>query len=220
MKCETCGGPTRKRAVAPERPYYYAIGGLPQFPLTSGVTVYECPKCRAEAVTLEAPGETNRRIARTLLWKPAPLTGDELRFLRKHAGYSAQDFAELISVDPAYLSRFENGKHAQLGRGTERLARLILAVKEDGRIPNEAVILPTGTDGADSEKLEEWHRFVAALARPSPEWNRQVLSGLWEQKKHHDAMQASARTAREETRPFTVALRGGRKPLARPKRGT
>lgn len=191
MKCEACGVDMKARAVTKERPYLYAMGGLPQFPLTSRVTVYECPKCRAESVTIQGPGELHRQIARALLRKPTALTGDELRFLRKHVGFSAQRFAAMLSVDPAYLSRIENGKHDQLETGRERLARILIGTAEDGAVPEEALPLPVA--GADEDE-EEYLRLVATVGKPSKEWNRQILPELWHAKK----VRAEAQKGRRE----------------------
>ncbi len=61
------------------------------------------------------------------------LTGDELRFLRKHAGFPAARFAALLGVSAAHLSRFENG-HAgnNLGAPADRLARALVAAASAG----------------------------------------------------------------------------------------
>jgi transcriptional regulator with XRE-family HTH domain len=60
------------------------------------------------------------------------LSGAELRFLRKNAGFSAQKFDALLVVDPAHLSRVENGKQKRLGASTDRLARLIVVAAARG----------------------------------------------------------------------------------------
>ena len=212
MKCDTCKAEMTERPATAERPYFYVIGGLPKFALTSNVTVYECPRCHDEGVTIQAPGQLHRRIARVLLVKPTPLTGDELRFLRKHAGFSAQRFADMLSVDPSHLSRVENG-HSRLGAGTERLARMIIATAEDGLISGEAIMAPTGTEDSDGAEVQEWLRFAASVGTSSPEWNRKMVPMLWETKKRSAALRAPGAM---EPRPFMADIRGGRKLLKRP----
>jgi transcriptional regulator with XRE-family HTH domain len=54
------------------------------------------------------------------------------RFLRKNAGIAAKQFAALIGVDPAHLSRVENGKIESVSPGTDKLARAVAAVASDG----------------------------------------------------------------------------------------
>ena len=193
MTCETCGAVMKERSVTKERPYYYAIGGLPQFPLTTDVRVSECTKCRAESVEIQAPGRLHRKIARALLAKPVPLTSNELRFLRKNAGFSAQRFAEMIGVDPAHLSRIENGKRESLGITTERLARAIVAMAEDGEVPPDGVLLPTGTAGTDDAAMREWKDFGVHFSKKSLEGNRKALPVLWSGKKQRDALGKSPR---------------------------
>jgi len=73
----------------------------------------------------------HRVIAKTLVRKAGPLTGNELRFLRKNAGFQAQKFAALVGVDPAHLSRVENGKAKKLGVPADRLARVVVTAASD-----------------------------------------------------------------------------------------
>jgi DNA-binding transcriptional regulator YiaG len=63
-------------------------------------------------------------IARALVSKHRPLTGSEVRFLRKYLGKSAKEFAAGIGIDPATLSRWENGL-ANIGGSGERLVRVL-----------------------------------------------------------------------------------------------
>ena len=65
-------------------------------------------------------------IALTLVRKPSGLTGTELRFLRKHLGYSGIDLAERLDVTPEHLSRWENDA-APMSAMAERLIRLMVA---------------------------------------------------------------------------------------------
>jgi len=58
-----------------------------------------------------------------VLCKESPLTGDELRFLRKRLGKSSKDFAALIGVTSEQYSRIENG--AVLTPSNDKLIRLI-----------------------------------------------------------------------------------------------
>ncbi|MFB3073668.1 MAG: helix-turn-helix domain-containing protein [Candidatus Methylomirabilales bacterium] len=134
MQCE-CGRSMRKRQVTKAAPYAYTESGLDNVVL-SGITVYVCPYCQAEVPVIPRIGQLHRVIADTLLHKPELLTGQELRFLRKHAGLPAQKFADLLEVRPEHLSRIENGHTKALGKPTDRLARaLVLAAssREDVR---------------------------------------------------------------------------------------
>jgi DNA-binding transcriptional regulator YiaG len=63
-------------------------------------------------------------IARALVSKHLPLTGHEVRFLRKYLGKSAKEFAAGIGIDPSTLSRWENSQ-TNIGGSGERLVRLL-----------------------------------------------------------------------------------------------
>ena len=58
--------------------------------------------------------------------KEARLTGAEIRFLRKHLGWSGEDFAGVLSVRPETVSRWENEKEpmGRLPNGCLRLFAL------------------------------------------------------------------------------------------------
>lgn len=67
----------------------------------------------------------------------ARLTGAEIRFLRKHLGWSAEAFAGVIGVRPETVSRWENEKEP-MGATSERLLRLMaLRLKPVESYPNE-----------------------------------------------------------------------------------
>ncbi len=125
MHCDICETPMRERSATAEAPYYYTLAGLPHVALV-GITVYHCSSCNLDVPVIPRPGELHRVIAEAFVRKTDPLRGAELRFLRKNAGFSAQKFAALLVVDPAHLSRVENGKQKALGPSTDRLARLIV----------------------------------------------------------------------------------------------
>jgi putative transcriptional regulator len=70
--------------------------------------------------------QLHRAIAHAVIQKKSALTGDELRYLRKHLGYSGRDFAEVVGSRPETVTRWERGDldvPAQL----DRLVRLMVA---------------------------------------------------------------------------------------------
>jgi len=129
--CLECGGPVETRIASKERPYSFAdLSGLPKVYLI-GIKVSRCAGCDVESPTIPRLGELNRVIARDLVQKPAPLTGPELRFLRKRAGLASKDFAELLLITPSTLSRAENEK-SPLGPQSDLLARAIAVAEMEG----------------------------------------------------------------------------------------
>jgi len=126
MTCGQCGIEMVPRRATLAQPYPYRMSGLSNLYLV-GIEVSQCPNCEAESPLIPRIAELHRQVAKILLLKPAPLTGEELRFLRKNAGLSASRFATLLRIDAAYLSRFENGHHRSLGGGADKLARALVA---------------------------------------------------------------------------------------------
>ena len=70
--------------------------------------------------------ELHSLIFATLIDLPRPLKGAEVCFVRKYIKIPSQLFAQVLGIDQAHLSRFENGKTKSLGKSTERLARLLV----------------------------------------------------------------------------------------------
>jgi transcriptional regulator with XRE-family HTH domain len=68
-----------------------------------------------------------KAIATALVGKATPLTGGEVRFLRKRMGFSSSTFAEIIGTNPQHYSRLENSV-VPLQIQTEKLIRLLYTV--------------------------------------------------------------------------------------------
>jgi putative transcriptional regulator len=132
MVCDKCDVTLEWRGATKESPYLYELGG--QW-LLSGIRVYRCPKCRLESPMIPRITQLHALMAESIAAKPTDLAGDEIRFLRKHAGFSAKRFASLIGIDPSYLSRVENGKpgHKGFGAAADRLARLLVSETESAK---------------------------------------------------------------------------------------
>jgi DNA-binding transcriptional regulator YiaG len=122
-----------------QNPYRYDLSGLSNVYL-AGIVVRICPRCNAEVPVIPRIAELHREIARALVRKPAPLDGEEIRFLRKQAGFPAQKFATLLGVTPEHLSRVENGHITSLGTSTDRLARAIATLASDETTAKEMLL--------------------------------------------------------------------------------
>jgi putative zinc finger/helix-turn-helix YgiT family protein len=121
-KCGACHG--ARMRVANEN-YQYRESGLANVVL-QGVEVRRCPECGAVEVPLPRVAELHRVIAMAVIHKPARLSGTEVRFLRKHLGWSGEDFASHMGVDPSTVSKWENDKEA-IGASSDRLLRMLVA---------------------------------------------------------------------------------------------
>lgn len=131
MKCNYCKTEMDKRIATRERPYHYKNSGLRSLFL-EGIEVYTCPKCHGETPIIPRMTDLFSVVADGIIRKPHALRGDEIRFLRKHAGLPAHKFAHLIGVTPSHLSRVENGHTKALGKGTDRLVRTLALQVRDG----------------------------------------------------------------------------------------
>lgn len=125
-QCDKCNDAELiERKATASAPYQYRLSGLSNVWL-SGITVLECPLCKTEfPKRIPRIGELHRVIADCLIAKKSPLTGEEIRYLRKYAGFPAKDLAVVLGVTPAYLSRVETGKKDSLGAAAERLVRVL-----------------------------------------------------------------------------------------------
>jgi len=132
VTCDECGGQTILLHTTADAPYpYEALSGLKDVGLV-GISVERCVKCRLDSPIIPRIGELHRLIVKALVNKATALAGDEIRFLRKNAGFAAQKFAALIGVDPSHLSRVETGKTRRLGRSADVLARAVVLAESRG----------------------------------------------------------------------------------------
>jgi len=120
-KCLHCG----KEYQTNIEDYHYLESGLDNFWIRE-IEVYRCD-C-GESAAIPQPLAISKEIAKCLIIKTTPLTGKEIRFLRKHMTMKAIEFAKRIGVDNATVSRWENEKdpHSPIA---DRFIRLSCAVE-------------------------------------------------------------------------------------------
>jgi DNA-binding transcriptional regulator YiaG len=85
------------------------------------------PRHRPTRVSLADASRAKELFAafgRTIVSKASPLTGPEVRFLRKRLGKKAIEFAPMVSLTPEYLSALENNPDP-VDPGRDKLVRLI-----------------------------------------------------------------------------------------------
>lgn len=151
MTCETCGTKIVERIATPEAPYHYTLSGLKDLFLV-GITIRRCIKCGTESPIIPKIGELHRVIAESLAEKPGPLRGDELRYLRKYAGFSSKRFAALLDINASHLSRFENGSYKALSGAVDKLARA-LAMSARNEQYMQKILMQVADDRIKSKKL-------------------------------------------------------------------
>lgn len=131
MKCMTCGLEMVVRSATRETPYAYTLAGLKDVVLI-GISIHHCKACGEDIPVIPRVGELHNVIAMALVKQGRLLRGDEIRFLRKNAGFQSGEFAALMGVSATYLSKVENGK-LKLGLGADKLVRLLASADENNR---------------------------------------------------------------------------------------
>src|SRR5437764_1043651 len=106
MKCPTCRKADLETRVVNHR---YSESGLDNVVL-NGIEIRRCPNCGEELVSIPRIEELHQKIATDLISKPGRLSPGEIRFLRRWLGWSGTDFAKMMGVDPATVSRWESSE--------------------------------------------------------------------------------------------------------------
>ena len=140
MKCDICHG---NLAIETVECYHYKESGLDNVYLMD-LQVRVCQSCGQKTPRIPKVLELHNTIARAVAMKPCPLTGREIRFLRKQLGLSAKRWAEYLRVDIATLSRWENSENSeqQPGPQSDALIRLLyfrLHDEKEGKLSCESV---------------------------------------------------------------------------------
>lgn len=138
--------------ATPDAPYHFQDVGLPNVFLT-GIRFYVCSGCkRIVKAEIPAVNELLDAIARAVVTKPSPLTGAEVRYLRKRLGIKASEFADIIDVSAEQLSRWEN-QHNGMGGATDRLIRIAYAfIKKDSKLKSLVQQV--------QEKFQQWSTSI------------------------------------------------------------
>ncbi|MCC6367054.1 MAG: hypothetical protein IT165_26335 [Bryobacterales bacterium] len=157
-RCTHCGAPVTQS----RRNYRYTESGLSNVVL-QGVEVADCPSCGNSDVIIPRLVRIHQAIAQALANSPARLTGEQLRFLRKHLGFSGDQLGSYLHTDKTKVSKWERGEDL-IGQASDRLVRLLAAALDKEMrpaIPAIAEHLPSITD--DLGKNWELHVDVATL---------------------------------------------------------
>ena len=118
--CGECGeSMTRVPACVP-----YPECGLDNVRLHQ-VPVWECVNGHRD-LQVPAVDELHQVLALAIITQSWRLKGQEVRFLRKHLGYTARHFSSLIGLSHVTLSRFENNR-VEIPRKMDALVRLFAA---------------------------------------------------------------------------------------------
>ena len=124
MNCARCGALMRTS----RENYLYRESGLSHVTLV-GVEVGRCPRCGEHEAVIPKIEQLHSAIATAIASKAPRLASEEVRFLRKHLGWSGGEFAAHLGVSRETVSRWETGA-AAMGPVAERLLRLAALTRE------------------------------------------------------------------------------------------
>ncbi len=133
MKCGRCGGKT----IIKRGDYKYVESGLDNVYLKN-IELRVCESCNAVTPRISRINELHAIIGRAIALKTEPLSGAEARYLRKHLGLRGREWASLLHVDVATLSRWE-GEQQEIGSQSDLLMRafyfIVLAERQGKPLP-------------------------------------------------------------------------------------
>jgi DNA-binding transcriptional regulator YiaG len=104
-----------------EKPFHFTDSGLDNVYLV-GIKYFESEDGTFVA-EIPAAKQLMQLIARDIVFSEGSLSGEELRFLRKRLGKKGTEYAQILRIDAATLSRLENGKQSPSDQ-IDSLARL------------------------------------------------------------------------------------------------
>jgi putative transcriptional regulator len=157
-ECTNCG----EQVTSERRNYRYTESGLSDV-ILQGVEVADCQKCGNSDVIIPRMAKIHHSIAQALANSPARLTGEQLRFLRKHLGLSGDQLGAYLHTDRTKISKWERGED-RIGPASDRLVRLLTAALRSELRPGVSAVaehLPLISD--ESGKHFELHVDVATL---------------------------------------------------------
>jgi putative zinc finger/helix-turn-helix YgiT family protein len=158
----------RKRATV-KRPFLFTGSGLSNV-YVAGIEYEECPQCGNVAGVFPAPISLLQTLTKAVVTKPSPLTGAEIRYLRKGLRKKATDFGQLVGVSSEQVSRWENDRNSP-EKAADKLIR-VLASKTDEEL-NSVINQMYGTTPRNEAYLLKfngsWRGEVRAVSTTRPE---------------------------------------------------
>lgn len=118
-QCANCG----KSAQVVRRNYRFDEMGLPVELMR--IDVIRCPHCGNVDPIIPHLSDLMHALALAVILAPCRLDGEEIRFLRKYIGKSAEEFARLVHLDATHISKVENG-HLDIGNQSDKLIRFVV----------------------------------------------------------------------------------------------
>jgi transcriptional regulator with XRE-family HTH domain len=132
------------------RDYHYTESGLPNV-ILANTPLHVCTQHGVQAVILRGIDRIHGDIRRALLDRKMPLTGPEIRFLRKYNRWSQAELAARLGVHKITVAKWETGA-------------LAVSVANQQRLRSESL-----SAGPEPPRLgQRWHRQRRRLYQNTP----------------------------------------------------
>lgn len=159
-KCEECVSLVEKQATL-RSPYHFVESGLPNVYLV-GIRYWVCKDCGMQSAEIPALKDLMVKIARLVVEQEAPLSGEEIRFLRKRLGKKSAEFGKIIGVTAEQMSRWENNNSAR-SESADKLIRVFYCLLSGDRALHEKVMKHVDAWLATLPGQETAYNFQAKL---------------------------------------------------------
>lgn len=151
MWCAHCG----QEMTCQPGTHRYEESGLKNI-LLINIPIWKCNHCGETAVEIPGMEELHKLLAIIVVLKPTGLQKEEIRFLRKHLGYSQDELAEKLGVTRVTVTRWEEGQTFQ--KSNDKALRRLYVEKKGEELRQSAVMkfLSPLVDGlpVKSKKIE------------------------------------------------------------------
>lgn len=117
--CSDCGSEVRVEKGT----YRFRESGLDNVVLKE-IEIVKCPACGNEDPVIPNLDGLLRVLAVAIVTNRFPLTGAEVRYLRKYLGMSGEQFARILHTDKSTLSKWETGA-VNIGSKSDLLIRAV-----------------------------------------------------------------------------------------------
>ena len=137
IPCEMCNSETE---IVTNQMHHYVESGLENIYL-EGIEMRVCNSCGGKTARIPRIIELHNTIGQAIALKDSPLTGKEVKFLRKRLGYNLREWAIMLRVVETTLSKWENGER-EIGTQSDLLIRLLyvpIYAERAGKLLDEPV---------------------------------------------------------------------------------
>src|SRR6266404_24208 len=111
--------------------YHYKACGLDYVYLQNGYTIHDHPK-HGRGVSIKDARGLHNAIARLIVSSPAPLRGQEVRFLRAQLKLSQEGLARVLQQERGSVARWEGAPDKPIIGSADSALRLFYALRAGG----------------------------------------------------------------------------------------